>query len=134
MRHELLLAMDEAEPEKVLCRLADLGVLQLLQPELQCDTWLREKARDLRAQFAMVQDPRSHVPPHMTISPSALARLHLALVTYRLSAGALEEFIERYRLLKEDRDLTLEVARLRERLPRLAENNLAGERHRRPVG
>jgi tRNA nucleotidyltransferase (CCA-adding enzyme) len=124
VRHEFLLAMDEAEPEKVLCRLADLGVLKVLQPELQCDTWLREKAHDLRIQFAMVRETRSTVPPHMSIPVGALARLHLALATYRLSASALEEFIEHYRLLKGDRDLILEIARLRERLPRLMENTL----------
>jgi tRNA nucleotidyltransferase (CCA-adding enzyme) len=124
VRHEILLAMDEAEPEKVLCRLADLGVLQVLQPGLQCDTWLREKARDLRAQFTLVQESRSQVPPRMAISAHALARLHLALAAYRLSGDALEQFIERFRLFKADRDLLLEVARLRERLPRLAENNL----------
>ncbi len=124
VRHEILLAMDEAEPEKVLCRLSDLGVLQVLQPELQCDGWLREKARDLRAQVTLVQDARSQVPPHMAISEHASARLHLALVTYRLSGDALEQFIERFRLLKGDRDLLLEVARLRERLPRLTENSL----------
>jgi tRNA nucleotidyltransferase (CCA-adding enzyme) len=60
----------------------------------------------------------------MAISGHALARLHLALVTYRLSGDALEQFIERFRLLKGDRDLLLEVARLRERLPRLTENSL----------
>jgi tRNA nucleotidyltransferase (CCA-adding enzyme) len=124
VRHEILLAMDEAEPEKVLCRLSDLGVLQVLQPELQCDSWLREKARDLRALFTLVRDARSQVPPHMAISEHALARLHLALVTYRLSGDALEQFIERFRLLKGDRDLLLELARLRERLPRLMENSL----------
>jgi tRNA nucleotidyltransferase (CCA-adding enzyme) len=124
VRHELLLAMDEAEPEKVICRLADLGVVEALQPELRCDTWLREKARDLRAQFALVREPGSHVPPYMTIAPEALARLHLALVTFRLTTGALGEFVEHYRLLKGDRDLMFEAARLRDRLPRLAENNL----------
>ncbi len=124
VRHEILLAMDEAEPERVLCRLADLGVLQVLQPELQCDAWLREKARDLRLQFGQVRDADSQVPPHMMISANAGPRLHLALATYRLSREALEQFIERFRLLRGDRELLLEVARLRERLPRLMENGL----------
>ena len=95
-----------------------------LQPDLECDGWLRSKSRELRTQFALVQNPHSEAPPRMSLGPDALASLHLAVATYRLAPAALQQFIERFRLLKEDRELLLEVAALRQRVARLAENEL----------
>jgi tRNA nucleotidyltransferase (CCA-adding enzyme) len=53
-----------------------------------------------------------------------LSRLHLALLTYHLSRPALDDFIAKYRLLKDDRDVLTEVAQLQPRLERLAENGI----------
>jgi tRNA nucleotidyltransferase (CCA-adding enzyme) len=124
VRHELLLIMAEAEPERVLCRLAELGVLAIIQPDLECNGWLRSKARELRTQYALVQNPHGEVPPPMALGPTALASLHLAVATFHLPADGLAQFIERFRLLKDDRDLLLEVASLRKRAGTLAENEL----------
>jgi tRNA nucleotidyltransferase (CCA-adding enzyme) len=124
IRHELIAIMEEAEPEHALCRLGELGILEVLQPSLTCDSWLQTKAPLLRDQFATVRDPASQAPPHMDLRADALPRLHLALLTYHLSHAALDEFIQKYRLLKDDRDLLVEVAQLRTHLDRLAENAL----------
>ena len=128
VRHELVLIMVEAEPERPLCRLANLGILEVIHPGLGCGVWFQNKAKLLRDQFGLVRDPTSQVPPYMRLSGDALPRLHMALLTYQLPRESIEEFIEKYRLLKDYRDLLLEVANLRPRLDRLAENDVpAGE-------
>jgi tRNA nucleotidyltransferase (CCA-adding enzyme) len=126
IRHELELIMAEAEPEKVLCRLGELGVLARLHPDLQCDAWLENKARELRSQMALVQAAAGPdaTPPPMTLGADAGPRLHLALLTCRLSPESLARFIERLRIRKEYRALLLEVSALQQRIGRLAENDV----------
>jgi tRNA nucleotidyltransferase (CCA-adding enzyme) len=123
VRHELELIMAEAEPERVICRLAEMGVLTSLHPDLVCDDWLTRIAGELRAQYAAVGNPNSESPPAMEIAADAAPRLQMALMTYRLPAPALREFIDRFHIRKEYRDLMLEVHRLGDRVAVLAENN-----------
>jgi tRNA nucleotidyltransferase (CCA-adding enzyme) len=128
VRHELILILEEAEPERAFCRLGDLGILDVIQPGLECDAWFQKKSGLLREQLALVRDPTSQVPPYMHLPGDALPRLYLALLTYQLSTESVAAFIERYRLLKDYRELLLEVNGLRSKLERLAENDIrAGE-------
>ncbi|HEX9116459.1 MAG TPA: CBS domain-containing protein [Anaerolineae bacterium] len=124
VRHELVLIMEEAEPERSLGRLGELGILEALQPGLVCDVWLQEKAVLLRDQFRVVRDPASQAPAHLTLADDALPRLYMALLTYRLPSEDLDQFIVKYRLLKDYRDILLESRRLKARLPALAQNDL----------
>lgn len=124
VRHELELILAEAEPERALARLGELEVLARLQPELTCDAWLMGKAVELRSTLALVADPESGSPAAMVLPPAAAPRLYLALFTYRLPAAAVTEFLDRYRIRKEYRDLALEVRGLAVHLPALAGNDL----------
>ena len=124
VRHELELIMAEEAPERALCRLDALGVLSMLYPDFTCDDWLWAKARELRSQFGAARDLHSETPPPMALEPAALPRLYLALATYHFSPEALAGFIQKFRIVKEYRGLLLEVARLRGRLARLAENEI----------
>jgi len=124
VRHELELLMAEAEPERAVCRLAELGVLTQLHPALRCDDWLRPKAAALRAQILQVIDPDNQVSPAMSFGPDATPRLHLALLTYPMTPEELGQFIDKFHIRKEYRDLMLEVARLSPQLDRLNENDL----------
>jgi tRNA nucleotidyltransferase (CCA-adding enzyme) len=122
VRHELELIVAEEAPERVLCRLADLGVLPALHPALRCDSWLLTKAMELRTQIAQRRGEESGG----LFAPDAPARLHLALFTYTLPPPALAEFIERFRIRKEYRDLMTEVSALSMHL------GLLGQDHLRP--
>jgi tRNA nucleotidyltransferase (CCA-adding enzyme) len=70
LRYELECVFHEAQPEKVLCRADELGVLKKLHPALVADGWLVERFR-LARRLAL---------PH----PPSFA-LYLALLAYRLS-------------------------------------------------
>jgi tRNA nucleotidyltransferase (CCA-adding enzyme) len=120
VRHELELIAAEDAPERALCRLAELDVLPALHPALGCDSWLRTKAVELRAQITRLRAEGSKSP----IPPDASPRLHMALFTYNLSPAALGEFIEKFRIRKEYRDLMLEVSTLSGHLGRLGQDQL----------
>lgn len=124
VRHELELIMSEAKPELSVCRLAGLGVLGKLHPDLRCDAWIEERAATLRAQIELVSNPEGQAPPPMTIGPDAWPRLYLALFTCRLTLEAKRQFLEKFHIRKEYRHLILEVAALSERAGILAENSV----------
>ncbi len=81
-------------------------------------------APELRVQLAAARNPNSESPPAMEIAPDAAPRLHMALMTYRLPAPALREFIERFHIRKEYRDLMFEVHRLMGCVATLAANDV----------
>jgi tRNA nucleotidyltransferase (CCA-adding enzyme) len=116
IRHELELILAEVQPERSLCRLAELGVLVRLHPALRCDTWFIEKSAALRAAWDAL--------PSDSITVEVLPRLYLALLTYGLEVADLTEFIEKFRIRKEYRDLALEVHRLAACLPQLSVTGL----------
>jgi tRNA nucleotidyltransferase (CCA-adding enzyme) len=119
VRHEIELIMAETEPERAFCRLAELGVLTRLNPDLVCDAWLMEKAAELRAQLGAARDPKSQDPPLMGLAGDADPRLEMALLTYRLPPASLEAFVERYHIRKDARALMREVSGLAGCLPLL---------------
>jgi tRNA nucleotidyltransferase (CCA-adding enzyme) len=85
IRHELELALKEEEPEKVLARADELGILQMLNPDLKCDAWLAEK-------FALARD---------AAKPGAnITNLYLALLTCRLSPAEANKLINYLHLPK----------------------------------
>jgi tRNA nucleotidyltransferase (CCA-adding enzyme) len=124
VRHELELILAEAEPERALGRLAEIGVLTVLHPDLRCDAWFHAKAAELRVQVAQVRNPDSQMPPSMTLTADALPRLYAVLLAFRMPDESLKAFSEKYHLRKSYRDLLQEVARLRGSLPRLGSNGM----------
>ncbi len=118
VRHELEAIVMEAEPERTFCRLAQLEILEVIQPGLECSAWLQERAILLRGQFAEARNGAGEMLPAMDLPPDALPRLYLALVCYQLPADAVAGFIARYRWLKEQRNLLTQTANLKPRLAR----------------
>ncbi len=109
VRHEVELLLAEAQPERAFCRLAELGVLAVLHPLLRCDSWFLGKATELRAALQAASGSPETISPAAPIAADAAPRLYLALLTYHLPAEALTEFLDRYRIRKEYRDLVVEV-------------------------
>lgn len=124
VRHELELLLAEAEPERALCRLAELGVLAKLHPQLRCNGWLAAKAAELRVLLALISHRESQSPPAMALEPGAPPRLYLALLMHHLPSAAVAEFLDKYHIRKEYRDLVQEVESLAERLDVLSANQI----------
>jgi tRNA nucleotidyltransferase (CCA-adding enzyme) len=79
IRHELELIFEEKQPEFVINRLAELGVLPRISPFLKGDGWLAEKfdkARRLK-------------------KPNQLPSLYFCLLIYSLSEKNIEQFLAR---------------------------------------
>lgn len=79
IRHELEHIFEESQPELVIRRLADLGVLHRVNPSLKGNGWIAEKfdkARRLK-------------------KPAQLPTLYFCLLVYSLSGTAVEQFIAR---------------------------------------
>jgi len=77
LRHELELIFREKQPEFVIKRLAELGVLQRISPFLIGDGWIAEKfekARQLK-------------------KPNQLPSLYFCLLTYSFSESKIEQFL-----------------------------------------
>lgn len=117
IRHELYLILQEAEPEKGLGRLEELGVLAQIHPALRCDDWLSGKFRHLRKVLG-AGDWRPD-------SGEQASPIHyLALLTYRLIPDELETLIRRLKITRDDAARLREVSELRPIMPRLAERDL----------
>jgi tRNA nucleotidyltransferase (CCA-adding enzyme) len=79
IRHELELIFKEKQPEFVINRLGELGVLTRISPFLKGDGWLAEKydkARQLK-------------------KPNQLPSLYYCLLIYSFSEGGIEQFLAR---------------------------------------
>ena len=117
IRHELYLILEEAEPEKGLCRLEELGVLAQIHPALRCDDWLSGKYRQLREALEAgdwgPDGEEQASPVH-----------YLALLIYRLISEELETLIGRLKITRDDADRLREVSELRPIVPRVAERDL----------
>jgi tRNA nucleotidyltransferase (CCA-adding enzyme) len=117
IRHEMYLILQEAEPEKGLGRLEELGVLAQIHPALRCDDWLSRKYRQLReALEAGDWGPDG--------GGQAFLIHYLALLTYRLLPEELETLMRRLKITREDADRLREVSELRSIVLRLAERDL----------
>ncbi len=110
IRHELEQIFHEPEPEQVLCRLEELGVLRYIHPDLHCDDWLRTKYRALRDDLDF---------DTWGLEPEAVLFLYLALLTYRLDAQGLEQLIARLKIVRDDAEDLHLLAELEEALPHL---------------
>ena len=106
IRHELELALKEEQPEKVLRRADELGVLDRVHPSLKCDDWLRET-------FTLA---REHYLPDTSPQP----QLYLALLCYRLSAKVIEQIISYLRLPKDTTQVLRETIAIKEKVNQLA--------------
>ncbi len=117
IRHELCLILQEAEPEKGLGRLEDLGVLAQIHPALRCNDWLSGKYRLLREALEAGDwrpgGGKQASPVH-----------YLALLTYRLIPEELETLIRRLKITRDDATFLRGVSELRPIIPRLAEEDL----------
>jgi tRNA nucleotidyltransferase (CCA-adding enzyme) len=83
IRYELECIFQEEEPEKILNRAEELGVLARLHPEIKGNGWLYDRFQAARKQTAPDQPSFS---------------LYLALLVYRLSEENSEQFISHLRL------------------------------------
>jgi tRNA nucleotidyltransferase (CCA-adding enzyme) len=108
IRHELALIFQEAEPERALCRLDELGVLGQIDQDLRCDEWLRRRCLALRGALdASTWDLR----------PGDMFFLHLSILASHLEPVALDRFSRRLQLARDDSDDLRLVYSLRTSLP-----------------
>lgn len=112
IRHELILILREAEPERVLARLAELGALAQIHPALTYDPWIAQRFQALRAELADRE------------LPAPIERLYCGLWLYRLDAEEQRAVLERLHALTDTEALVAEVRYLREQETRLAEDFL----------
>ncbi len=110
VRHELEQIFSEAEPERALTRLRELGVLQHIHPALKCDRWLAARYRALR------QDLDRQAWELVTEED---VFLHLALLLYRLDPCNRKDVCKRLRVSREDRDDLELMASLHDTVPLL---------------
>jgi len=121
IRHELALIFREVEPEQVLCRLEELGVLAQIHPRLRCDSWLRAKCRALREELDLEV---------WGLDPDDVSFRYLALLAYRLTGEEVEELIGRLKVARaEAEDLRLLCA-LKQALPQVSRSRRASVLYR----
>lgn len=95
LRNEFDLIFGEAQPERALTRLQNLGVLETIQPNLKADAWLAVKFQTLR---------ESHTPTPI---------LYLGLLSYRLRTSEARALAKRLRLTKGESEILQQVVALR---------------------
>jgi tRNA nucleotidyltransferase (CCA-adding enzyme) len=138
--HELYLIFGEAEPERALLRLDDLGVLRQIHPALRADEWFAGRCRDLRD--GLSDTPWSwNAPAPIPVSEKGAeeeagpgrrpADVHyLGLLTFRLPAEALDGIVDRLRIRGDDASILSQVQALKARLPELREPRRPSQIHR----
>jgi tRNA nucleotidyltransferase (CCA-adding enzyme) len=114
LRHEIELILQEKQPETVLRRLHQLGVLSEIHTSLRWDDALDRKFQSLRAMRAEL--PRL---------PAAMERLYFALWVFQQTSEAHQSLIQRLRLTTATAKLITECERLRARLPQILVPQLA---------
>jgi tRNA nucleotidyltransferase (CCA-adding enzyme) len=133
IRHELELIFREAEPERALHRLEELGVLRHIHPGLRCDRWLQAKYRVLREEqkseaarteilgLSIGTKPQDEFW-NMTVwdlKPQDSVYLHLALLAYRLDSEELNKLIVRLKVRRDDAEDMRLLSDLKQVLPQL---------------
>jgi tRNA nucleotidyltransferase (CCA-adding enzyme) len=98
IRNELMQIFEEAQPERVLERLQQLGILALIHPDLRCDKWLRGRYVALREELEFDGWGLNSDDKKVT------AFLHLALLAYRLDEEGLETLVDRLKVTRDDAD------------------------------
>jgi len=110
IRHELEQIFREAEPERALCRLDELGVLAQIHPSLRCDKWLQVRYRILREDLK---------PGTWDLKPEEISFIYLAMLAYRLGNEELEGLITRLMMPRDDADDLRLLHSLKKTLPQL---------------
>ena len=108
IRHELELIFKEKQPEFVINRLAELGVLPRISPFLKGDGWLAEKfdkARRLK-------------------KPTQLPLLYFCLLIYSFSETGVEQFLARLNIPAKLSRAMRDTLRLKTKLPLLDKSSL----------
>jgi tRNA nucleotidyltransferase (CCA-adding enzyme) len=129
----LELIFREAEPERALRRLEELGVLRHIHPGLHCDRWLQARYRIIRPG----REPEPGLPELLGLSLGARSEdeiwnpetwemeprddvyLHLALLAYRLDSEGMEHLIDRLRVRRRDAEDMRFLPQLKEALPQV---------------
>jgi tRNA nucleotidyltransferase (CCA-adding enzyme) len=112
IRHELERILQEPRPELALKRLAELGVLEGLDPALTVDEWVEERFERLRR---VLQSPDTD--PRLAAEP--IERLYWGLLVLRLPATAHAALGERLALRSETQQLMKGLTLLGAALPQL---------------
>ncbi len=108
IRHELELIFKEKQPELVIKRLGELGVLPRISPFLKSDGWLAEKfdkARRLK-------------------KPTQLPSLYFCLLVYSFSERGIEQFLARLNISAKLSRALRDTLRLKTRLHLLGNSSL----------
>ena len=99
LRHELVLIFDETEPEKILARLNQLGVLGAIFERLDFTDWHAAKFRAARETQGQ---------------PNALT--YLGLLAYHCAPSVAADFAKRFKLANADAETIMQVIELREQV------------------
>ena len=113
IRHELVLILQEAEPENALNRLHEIRVLREIDEELVWDERMAAKFRALRQELAAWPEP-----------PASIERLYFALWVFDLTPAAHRRILDRLRLASVTAKLVREAEQLRARIPKLQKPDL----------
>jgi len=122
IRHELYLILAEAEPERALRRLDELGLLSRVHPALTVDDWFMEMAGRLRQELKRFSPLPEHPEGNSRLFHVEKYRpegLYLALLLYRSPREDAESFLESLRIMRGEAMLVRQVLALREVLPQL---------------
>ncbi len=113
VRHELELCLEEEQPEKVLLRAGELGVLAGICPRLEADKWLAKKIIKARG----ILQP--YCPPE---------ELNLAFLVYRVTSHDLADLLTYLKFPRTISRTLHDTLNLKEELAVLAEPELAPSR------
>jgi tRNA nucleotidyltransferase (CCA-adding enzyme) len=133
IRHELEQVFREAEPERPLGRLEELGILAHIHPDLHCDRWLQTRYRMMReglqpeSSWTEILGLSLGPKPQddawnmdiWDIEPNDSAYLHLALLVYRLDGEASNELLTRLKVRRDDAEDMRLLPSLKEVLPQV---------------
>ncbi len=113
IRHELILILQEAEPENALRRLHEIGVLKEIDQELDWNQRMADKFRQLRLALSDWPQP-----------PASIERLYFVLWIYDLTPAAHKRILDRLRLASITVKLVREAEKLRARSMKLQKPEL----------
>ncbi len=114
IRHELERILEEDEPEKAMLRLDELGVLQQLDPDLHMGQAMAD-------QFLRLRQLRRQAWTNSVQQETPLVLLYWGLITFPIPAEALPRVQERLGLKQATLRFMQSLAKLRARLPLLAD-------------
>jgi len=125
IRHEFDLLLQEREPENVLRRLDELGVLAVLHPDLRWDDALAPKFKNLRTALAALPAGPLLALPAL---PAAIERLYAALWLRRQPHAVQRHLLDRLRVSAATRSLIEQGIHLAALEPELVAPDLPASR------